>query len=373
MKEIRKIIAAYDAWRQTGADMALATVVKVEESSYRRIGARMLVSSKGLFVGGISGGCLEGNALKKAQMAIHKKAVSKVVYDTLEEEDHQIGIGLGCNGRIEILFSPINLADTNNSIELLRQTIEADRPAILLKIIASTDRSLLGVNQLLVDDYQEASIGGINVLDLASAIDATLERKKPKVFHFENAAGEKIELLSEYLRPETRLVIIGNNYDVNALIGVANELGWQVSVVGKKGKVLKSIADKVEKIYDYSEASNIPIDEYTAVILMTHDYRRDLQMLPFFIRKDLPYLGMLGPRKRFEKLNEELREKVHCDDLKNIAHIHGPVGLDIGAESPEEISLSIAAEIVSIFRKRDARPLKFRTGTIHEREHNYSQ
>ena len=348
--------------------MALATVVKVEESSYRRIGARMLVSSAGLFVGGISGGCLEGNALKKAQMAIHKKAVSKVVYDTLEEEDHQIGIGLGCNGRIEILFSPIDLEDANNSIELLRQTIEANRPALMLKIIASSDKSLLGINQLLVDNLELASIGDLRKADLESAIEITLDRKKPKVFHFKNTSGEKIELLSEYLRPETRLVIVGNNYDVNALIGVANELGWQVSVVGKKGKILKSISDVVKRIYDYSEVEKIPIDEYTAVILMTHDYHWDLEMLPHFIRKDLPYLGMLGPRKRFDKLNDELQEKINSEDLTNLTHIHGPVGLDIGAESPEEISLSIAAEIVSIFRKRDARPLKFRIGTIHERE-----
>jgi len=203
---------------------------------------------------------------------------------------------------------------------------------------------------------------------MLTAIDKTFERKKPKVFQFTNTNGEKIELLSEYLRPETRLVIVGNNYDVNALIGVANELGWQVSVVGKKGKILKSISDAVSNIYDYSEVEKIPIDEYTAVILMTHDYKWDLKMLPHFIRTDLPYLGLLGPRKRFDKLNKELKETIHSEDLKNLSHIHGPVGLDIGAESPEEISLSIAAEIVSIFRERDARPLKFRKGTIHERE-----
>ncbi len=368
MKEIRKIIAAYDAWKGEGIQMALATVVKVEESSYRRIGARMLVGSSGLFVGGISGGCLEGNALKKAQLAIHKNATSKVVYDTLEEDDHQIGIGLGCNGRIEIMFSPINQSDTLNPVELLRKTIEADQSALLLKVIGSSDSSLLGTNQLLVDKFQEASIAGLDWNDLQSAIELTWSRKRPKVFEFKNKSGVSVELLAEYLRPETRLVIVGNNYDVNALIGVAKELGWQISVMSKKEKILKSISTQVDRLYDYSEVSQIPIDEYTAVILMTHDYNWDLNMLPHFINVGLPYLGLLGPKKRFNKLNEEINEIKKIGDLSDHAHIHAPVGLDIGAESPEEIALSIAAEIVTVFRKRDARPLKFRAGTIHERE-----
>ena len=297
MKEIRKIIKAYDEWRRMGDAMALATVVKVEESSYRRIGARMLVSASGLFVGGISGGCLEGDALKKAKFAIHRRTASKVVYDTLDEDDYQIGIGLGCNGRIEILFSPLNLEDPNNPVELLRRVIEANQVAILLKIIDARDTALLGANHLLLDPRTAPSLATLPEAPLRAAVAEVRGRKKPKVYHLDEAEAE---VLVEYLRPETRLVIFGNNYDVNAMIGVARELGWQISVVAKKEKILKSISRAVHKTYDYSEVEQIPRDEHTAVIHMTHDYAWDLKMLPHLLHGPIPYVGLLGPRKRFE-------------------------------------------------------------------------
>ncbi len=363
MKEIRKIIKAYDEWRKMDDAMALATVVKVEESSYRRIGARMLVSASGLFVGGISGGCLEGDALKKAKFAIHRNIASKVVYDTLDEDDYQIGIGLGCNGRIEILFSPLDLHDANNPVELLRRVIEANRPAIMLKIIDAQDSNLLGKNQLLINDDTPVELAGLPPANLQEAVKEVLGRKKPKVYSLPAA-----EVLVEYLRPETRLIIFGNNYDVNAMIGIAQELGWQISVVAKKEKILKSISAAVHTIYDYSEVETIPRDEYTAIIHMTHDYAWDLKMLPHFLDGPMPYVGMLGPRKRFEKINQELQDNGLDRDLSELVHLHAPVGLDVGAESPEEISLSIAAEILSVFRNRDGKKLKFRPGTIHERD-----
>lgn len=367
MKEIRKIIRAYDDWLQQADPMALATVVKVEESSYRRIGARMLVAASGLFVGGISGGCLEGDALKKAKYAILRKTPSKVVYDTLEGDDYQIGVGLGCNGRIEILFTPIDPADPANPIALLRKIIEANRPAILLQLISAVENSSLGMSHLLLHTATASPLPFSKVSGTAiqKAVAEVLERRQARTFNFPRAAEE---ILVEYLRPETRLLIVGNNYDVNAMLEVAAVLGWQVSVMAKKEKVQKSIARQVKKVFDYSEVSSIPLDEYTAVVLMTHDYDWDLKMLPHFIGTGIPYLGLLGPRKRFDKLNAELQEQGLCNDLAEIAYLHGPVGLDIGAESPEEIALAIAAEILSVFRKRDGRQLKYRTGTIHVRE-----
>ncbi|MEM1215676.1 MAG: XdhC family protein [Bacteroidota bacterium] len=366
MKEIRKIIKAYDQWRQLEDPMALATVVKVEESSYRRIGARMLVSASGQYVGGISGGCLEGDALKKAKRAILRQTASKVVYDTLDGDDYQIGVGLGCNGRIEILFAPLDSRTEDNPIELLRRTIEADQPAVLLKVIAAAEVADLGQNQLLFHPDEAIQLVDLTASDLRNDVAAVWDRKRPKVVRF--AKGER-EVLVEYLRPETRLLIVGNNYDVNAMIGVARELGWQISVLAKKAKILRSISSVVHRIYDYSEVDRIPLDEYTAVVLMTHDYDWDLRMVPHFLNSPpLPYLGMLGPRKRFDKLNEALQAAGLTRDLRDYPHVHAPVGLDIGAESPEEIALAIAAEILCVFRQRDGQKLKLRAGTIHERE-----
>jgi xanthine/CO dehydrogenase XdhC/CoxF family maturation factor len=120
MKEIKAILQAYDQVDFTHQQAALATVVRVEGSSYRRIGARMLVIDNGVWIGGISGGCLEGDALRRARLAIHKKQASSIIYDTSEEDNFQIGVNLGCNGVIEVLFTPIDPTDKNNAVELLR-------------------------------------------------------------------------------------------------------------------------------------------------------------------------------------------------------------------------------------------------------------
>jgi xanthine/CO dehydrogenase XdhC/CoxF family maturation factor len=119
MKEIMLIVQLYERLKMSSTDMALASVVNIEESSYRRVGARMLVSAQGEWTGGISGGCLEGDALIKAQSAIHHNAPSIVRYDTMDDDDNQIGIGLGCNGIIDVLFTPIDISDAENEIELL--------------------------------------------------------------------------------------------------------------------------------------------------------------------------------------------------------------------------------------------------------------
>jgi xanthine dehydrogenase accessory factor len=123
MKEIKAIIAAYDNIKDTATQAALATVVRVEGSSYRRTGARMLVMDDGVWVGGISGGCLEGDALKRARLAIAKSESSLITYDTTEDDAYQIGVGLGCNGIIDVLFTPLDFHDSNNPVEGLRSCV----------------------------------------------------------------------------------------------------------------------------------------------------------------------------------------------------------------------------------------------------------
>src|SRR5271165_716357 len=120
MKEIKAIINAYDKIDKTVAQAALATVVRVEGSSYRRTGARMLVTDDGIWVGGISGGCLEGDALKRARLAITKSEPSLITYDTTEDDAYQIGVGLGCNGIIDVLFTPLQFQNKNNPVEVLK-------------------------------------------------------------------------------------------------------------------------------------------------------------------------------------------------------------------------------------------------------------
>lgn len=364
MKEIRKIIAHYDSVDHSVEKLALASVVNVEASSYRRIGARMLVSSSGHWVGGISGGCLEGDALKRSQKAIFNNVPSIVVYDTLDDDENQIGIGLGCNGRIEVLFTPIDPNNPINPVEQLRQVDQSDDPSILLKVIASTDiKYPLGYSHLISQNDENLQFCEIEPQKIQQSIDEVRNAKRPLIKEFVSQNNGKLKILIEYIRPETQLIIVGDNYDVAALVGIAVELGWDCHIVGRKKKIDKKTYELCKSIREYEDFGQLKMDEYTAVVLMSHDYNWDKKILPQVIHQQLPYLGMLGPKKRMQKMQTELKMK----SLDEFVHFYSPVGLDIGAESPEEIALSIAAEIVATFRKKTGKSLKFKEGTIHDR------
>jgi xanthine/CO dehydrogenase XdhC/CoxF family maturation factor len=362
LKEIRRIIQEYEQIDFSTERAALASVVNVEESSYRRIGARMLVRSNGMWTGGISGGCLERDALQRSQMAIFKNKATRVLYDTMDDDDNQIGVGLGCNGRIEVVFTPLDPEDSNNEITQLKKVITADRPAIMLKIIdAPAGSDLLGSHQLVEDREDPAPFAGLTSADLHSLIEETVDKRKPRVYTLE-VAGQALKLLVEFIRPETRLVIIGDNYDVAAMLGIARELGWETYLVGKAKKMSKAMFQMTKRVVDYDQAEELPVHDYTAVLLMSHDYNKDKAMLPLFAAKKPSYLGMLGPKKRLLKMQDDLGM-----DLEKKVNLYAPTGLEIGAESPSEIALSIAAEIVAVFRGKPGGYLKWKEGAIHER------
>ncbi len=368
MKEIEKIIQRYDSIDWSKEKVALGTVVKVDGSAYRRIGARLFVSSNGQWIGGISGGCLEGDALKQAQKAIMKNECSIVVYDTTEDDPHQIGVGLGCNGRIEVLFTPIDHRDEHNQIEFFKQIIHKRTSTILLQILDVSR----GETNLKGDFFTQENLSEmvdsiqVEVSAVQEKIDVVYRKRKSNVFTLTNTLGHEYEVLFELIRPKVKLVCIGDNYDINAFMGIAAELGWEIHVAGKASKINKNVYKTAKKVYSLEEAQHIVPDEYTAIVLMSHDYKTDFQLLKKYITLDVPYLGLLGPKKRTKNMIEDLKEVGIEIDLNNRPTLYSPVGLDIGAESPEEIALSIAAEIIAVFRKRNAGFLKNRKGSIHE-------
>lgn len=362
MKEIRQIIKRYEATDFSKESIALATVVSVEESSYRRIGARMLVSSNGQWIGGISGGCLEGDALRRSQQAIFRKVPSLVVYDTMDDDANEIGVGLGCNGRIEVLLKPIDPADPHNPIEQLKEVVALNQPIVLVSIIDAQQATKLGNSFIAINAKDTTNFAGIEKKLLQEHIDTAFSKKRSLIYKMQSQEDD-LNLLFEFIRPETKLVIVGDNYDVNALVGLVKELGWEIHLVGRKKKIHKSTFQQAKSVYEYEDFGQVPFDAYTAVLLMTHDYNWDKIILAQVLAKQPPYIGMLGPKKRLLKMESE----EGLANLSNISFLHAPVGLDIGAESPEEIAVSILAEILSVFRNRDGAKLKHRDGTIHER------
>ncbi|GAA4408481.1 XdhC family protein [Nibrella viscosa] len=373
MKEIKAIIDGYDQIDRQTTQAALATVVRVEGSSYRRTGARMLVMSDGVWIGGISGGCLEGDALKRARLAIAKASASKITYDTTTDDEHQIGVGLGCNGIIDVLFTPLDFADSNNPVEILKRCMNERRQTHVLITITGLEGDWASVKEGDVIRYQDA--GSLDVLDnatiqaaLEEKIQARLEKGVSAPYRFDSPEGQVLEAFIEILAPETHLVLWGHQYDVYPLTRLVKELGWRVTIVANPLKVNRKIAALADAIVPPENYTDILFDEHTAVVLMSHDYKTDKANLPKVLATGVPYVGMLGPRVRSERIWSELAEEGYAITEDEYERIHAPVGLDIGAVSPEEIALSLAAEIRADFSNRDGSFLRLRQSPIHVRE-----
>src|SRR5688572_16541374 len=232
MKEIKTIIDAYQSADHNNERLALATVVRVEGSSYRRTGARMLVSNTGRYFGGISGGCLEGDAFRRAQKAIAFNHPSIITYDTTQDDGHEIGVGLGCNGIIDVLFTPLNAEDPTNVINILASVVQTRVLRVLLTITGSSNEELLGRTVLF--NKEEDFIRDFPISDLAeqvvSEINTAVAEESSRNITLETQ-HEQIRVFIEVLLPVQRIAIFGSNYDIYPLIRIAKELGWEVSVI----------------------------------------------------------------------------------------------------------------------------------------------
>jgi xanthine dehydrogenase accessory factor len=370
LKEIRSIITSFQKADLSTTKAALAVLIRIEGSSYRRTGARMLVFDDGSYTGGISGGCLEGDALRKAQKAIMLSKPSVVTYDTMNDDAHEIGVGLGCNGIIDVLFIPLDPSDIANPVNVLAQTIEIRRPVVLITVIESLNKEINSGKTFLIKDENDISAHfpeGVSK-ELISDFNTAIETKRSSVNEYQTVNG-KLKLFVEVISPVINLIIYGSNYDIYPLMRIAKELGWNVAVVMnavKANKLLYSIADK---IVDIKAKETLVIDEHTAILLMSHDLQTDLANLKNVILNNSFYIGILGPKKRFQKMMECLKEQNFILPSDKLNFIFSPAGLDIGAKTPEEIALSITAEIISISEGKNGTSLKDKQGTIHERNH----
>ena len=366
MKEIKAIINAYSKIDFSTTKAALVTVVGIQGSSYRRTGARMLVLDNGIYFGGISGGCLEGDALRRAQKAIFKNKPSIVTYDTSQDDGHEIGVGLGCNGIIDVLIIPLNNND-NAPIHLLSVISKVREPAVLVTIIGCRKTfDILGQTILFETEEQFLSLFPIKDIEVSVLKDIkhALANKNSETINYDAAIGT-IRIFIEVIIPSLNLIIYGSNYDILPAASIGRELGWNVTVVMNIARANKVLLEMATNIIDNKSNQEPVIDDYSAVVLMAHDYKTDLDNLKKILQTKASYIGLLGPRKRSEKMFSELfKENIQLSDY-SMERIYAPCGLDIGASNSEEIALSIAAEIRAHFAKRQGMSLKFRKGTIY--------
>ncbi len=373
MKEIQRILKAYSEIDFTKTKAALITVVDVKGSSYRREGARMLIMDDGRWVGGISGGCLEGDALRRAHQAIFKKKASRFTYNTMDDDPFQIGVGLGCRGVIDVFIEPLIHGDSFNPLELLKKVQGINQHAVMLTITASVIGNLLNRRMLYFEDGTHETLIEKQPFIVAFQMLAkkALEDKKSFYQAVQGKEYDGMEVAVELLKPPIELFLFGHHYDVLPLLEFGHTLGWRLNVVANPKNLPKEVFEKAKVIANSpfrseSEALPVQLHEYTAVILMTHDYATDFQVLKRLAEIKVPYLGVLGPKSRTANLLEDLKKEGITLPMEPESAFYAPVGLDIGATSPESIALSIAAEIQAHFGKRSGGFLRNRTQPIYD-------
>ncbi len=378
MKEIRAIIDSFRAAEARGATSALVTLVKVKGSSYRRAGARMLVTDDGQRAGAVSGGCLENDIQRKAMLAISVNRSSLIVYDTTDDEDItaddiRYGVGLGCNGVAYVLIEPITQTAGRLHLDALAEFVHHPKPQVLAIVFGAEGNltadvgHVLTFNELASRSYSLSSdLGRVVATDAEACFHA--KRSATKLYEFSDG---RAEVFFEYLAPPVSLAIFGAGYDAVPLAAFAKELGWNVAIVDGRPSYVSKLRfpsadaliiakhNALAQVYEQIQVSDV-------AVLMSHNYIYDLAALRAIHNAPLKYIGVLGPKKRTDKLFAELRSNgvEISDDFLN--RVYAPMGLDIGAELPDEIALSVLSEIRAVLSRRSGGHLRLRRAPIHD-------
>jgi xanthine/CO dehydrogenase XdhC/CoxF family maturation factor len=371
MREILEACRRVDRGRRPAV---LATVVKVAGSTYRKPGARMLFPAGGDSVGMVSGGCLEADLSERAQAVLDSGEPQTVVYDMRSPDDLVWGLGLGCNGEVRVLLEPLLPGKHPEYLDFLQRCLRQRRAAVLVTIFAVEGEARAKVgDRITVDAGADAPRTTFDApLDERLITDAkrSLAARRSAVGDYE-LPGARVQALLEYVAPPVSLVVFGAGSDAQPLVRFAAELGWQVTVADDRPAYARAErfpdAEQVKLIrYDRLEQDAPPIDEATPVVVMTHHFLHDLDLLQFLARCDAPYLGFLGPRQRTQNLLQELAGRGARPTANWLRRLHAPVGVDIGSETPEEIAIAAIAEIRAVLSGRQGGFLRDRRAALHE-------
>lgn len=383
--ELTQIITVADQGLQSGLRSGLATIVSVSGSSYRRPGARLLTREDGVVVGCISGGCLERDVVQKSRLAILEDRPRLLQYDTAEAGE---GFGLGCGGEIAIHIEPISAGSLH--LHYLKQVHSRQHPAVLVTCYATCSETsfeeIPSGAVALLQSGQLSSRAGLSPYFtdfISQAASICFGDAQTRTIH----VADRSQLLCEYIAPARNLVLFGAGPEAVPLASCAHALGLRVIVVDERPGTISRIRGLLPKSVVCSRESpasvldRINFAPSIACVVATHNTAYDLRALNAAISHRASYIGLLGPSHRSRELMNALF-KTGCDvdhapvtcvgsvaehtAARSMQAIHTPAGLDIGGDTPEQIALSILAEIQAVVSGRGGGFLRNRNAPIHD-------
>ena len=358
---------------------ALATVVYVKGSAYRRPGARMLVTSDGRSAGMISGGCLEDDVREHAAKVIASGEPRIVTYDSTAPDDIVFGLGLGCNGVVKVLIEPVGAAAPDSECDpltFLAVCHDRRQSGRMATVFSSENgpasarpaaRLIRWPDGHITANFEDPVLRA----QLLRTLDDTNGRRAA-IRQIPCEVGGRFGALFETIAPPTSLLIFGAGDDAMPLAQLAKQIGWHVTVIDARPAYAKAerfpSADAVLCVQPdaIAQHAQIALAPQAIAMVMTHSFTRDKEILRTLVPRKLRYTGVLGPHVRTQRLLDELASEGATFTAEMIERLHGPAGLDIAAETPEEIAISIIAEMRAVLGRRNSAPLAQRIGSIHE-------
>jgi xanthine/CO dehydrogenase XdhC/CoxF family maturation factor len=342
----RRIFETFEAWRRSGEPLVLATVFETQGSTYSKAGHTILISGSGDYQGLVSGGCLEGDLAERARKAIAARQALSVIYDLRDEADELWGLGIGCNGLIKIFLQPLYHDEGYEPFATIAQSMTAHETTAVATVIESTHADLVAGATLIRQGGQSMARNVPQQWSsrLAARCDAVLETGRAV---FETAAG--LGVLYAPVRRIPRLLVLGAGLDAIPLVRLAADLGWIVTVADHRPAYTKRPGFEAAAVVHTLPAAEVSqaleLDGFDAIIVMSHHLATDQSYLAQLGAVRARYIGVLGPPGRKQRLLDALPNRGAALRAK----LKGPVGLDIRADSPESIALSIVAELQATF------------------------
>ncbi|MBO7934692.1 XdhC family protein [Streptomyces sp. S9] len=358
-------------WAAQGRDFAVATVVAVGGSAPRRPGAALAVDTDGTAIGSVSGGCVEGAVYDLCRQALEdgEPVLERFGYS----DDDAFAVGLTCGGVIDILVTPVRAHDPVRPVVTAALAAAASGTAAALARVVSGPADLVG-RALLVhaDGRREGSLGAHPELDrtLAAEAGAFLDAGRTGTLEIGargSRCGVPLTVLVESAVPPPRMIVFGAIDFASALVRVGKFLGHHVTVCDARPVFATRArfpeADEIVVDWPHRYLERTRVDARTVLCVLTHDAKFDVPLLRLALRLPVAYVGAMGSRRTHLDRNERLRE-VGVTELE-LARLRSPIGLDLGARTPEETALSIAAEIVANRRGGTGVPLTGAHTPIH--------
>ena len=331
----------------------------------------MLITADGRMTGCISGGCLEKAVLDRARRIQAIGAAELVAFDSSPEEDVLFGFGLGCRGVVEVLIEPLN--ENSDQMAFLAECVKEREDGVIATVFEVEGRpgTKLG-DRMMVRRSGEVST---NIADESLCALLAIDARRvmngvSQTIVYELPHGSATVFV-ECIQPPLALVVFGAGHDAAPLARFAIELGWHVTMVdyrpGNLTRARSLGADAVIVARPGESVSEVGWNPCDAVVVMNHNYLDDLAVLETVLKSPPRYVGVLGPRARTERMLADLRKRHNLGPAADIGQLYAPAGLDIGADNPEEIALSIVAEIKAVWSDRSGESLREKSGPLHAR------